>query len=158
MSLDDTIPKPLDTVQIAPLPATMGEQAVHSDGGMRDRILLPAKQMYKCEKLAPAQIPLVRADMQSHVPSGHVMALAGTWAEAVTRFPRRQDARRKRREYGCDTRQRDCGVEVNDCMSAGGGKSVVIDEWRWPPGCADAEFAGLLAREDLKPGLYLSSR
>ena len=24
---------------------------VHTDGGMRDRILLPAKQMYKCEKL-----------------------------------------------------------------------------------------------------------
>jgi threonine dehydrogenase-like Zn-dependent dehydrogenase len=32
---------------------------VHSDGGMRDRILLPAKQMYKCEKLPPALVPLV---------------------------------------------------------------------------------------------------
>jgi 2-desacetyl-2-hydroxyethyl bacteriochlorophyllide A dehydrogenase len=32
---------------------------VHADGGMRDRILLPAKQMYKCEKLPNAQIPLV---------------------------------------------------------------------------------------------------
>ena len=32
---------------------------VHTDGGMRDRILLPAKQMYKCEKLPPVQIPLV---------------------------------------------------------------------------------------------------
>jgi 2-desacetyl-2-hydroxyethyl bacteriochlorophyllide A dehydrogenase len=32
---------------------------VHSDGGMRDLILLPAKQMYKCEKLPPEQIPLV---------------------------------------------------------------------------------------------------
>jgi 2-desacetyl-2-hydroxyethyl bacteriochlorophyllide A dehydrogenase len=32
---------------------------VHVDGGMRDRILLPAKQMYKCEKLPPEQIPLV---------------------------------------------------------------------------------------------------
>ena len=31
---------------------------VHTDGGMRDRILLPAKQMYKCEKLPPVQIPL----------------------------------------------------------------------------------------------------
>jgi 2-desacetyl-2-hydroxyethyl bacteriochlorophyllide A dehydrogenase len=32
---------------------------VHTDGGMRDRILLPAKQLYKCEKLSPVQIPLV---------------------------------------------------------------------------------------------------
>jgi 2-desacetyl-2-hydroxyethyl bacteriochlorophyllide A dehydrogenase len=32
---------------------------VHSDGGMRDRILLPAQQMYKCAKLPPKQIPLV---------------------------------------------------------------------------------------------------
>src|ERR1700679_1059910 len=32
---------------------------VHSDGGMRDRILLPAKQLYKCAKLPPEQIPLV---------------------------------------------------------------------------------------------------
>lgn len=32
---------------------------VHSDGGMRDRILLPVKQMYKCARLAPQQIPLV---------------------------------------------------------------------------------------------------
>jgi threonine dehydrogenase-like Zn-dependent dehydrogenase len=32
---------------------------VHTDGGMRDRILLPAGQLYRCEKLPPAQIPLV---------------------------------------------------------------------------------------------------
>jgi 2-desacetyl-2-hydroxyethyl bacteriochlorophyllide A dehydrogenase len=32
---------------------------VHADGGMRDRILLPAKQMYKCRTLPPVQIPLV---------------------------------------------------------------------------------------------------
>ena len=32
---------------------------VHADGGMRDRILLPAKQMYKCETLPAVQIPLV---------------------------------------------------------------------------------------------------
>ena len=32
---------------------------VHRDGGMRDDILLPAKQMYKCAKLPPEQIPLV---------------------------------------------------------------------------------------------------
>jgi threonine dehydrogenase-like Zn-dependent dehydrogenase len=32
---------------------------VHTDGGMRDRLLLPVKQVHKCETLAPAQIPLV---------------------------------------------------------------------------------------------------
>jgi 2-desacetyl-2-hydroxyethyl bacteriochlorophyllide A dehydrogenase len=32
---------------------------VHSDGGMRDRVLLPAKQMYKCAKLPPERVPLV---------------------------------------------------------------------------------------------------
>ena len=32
---------------------------VHTDGGMRERILIAAKQLYKCEKLPPAQIPLV---------------------------------------------------------------------------------------------------
>jgi 2-desacetyl-2-hydroxyethyl bacteriochlorophyllide A dehydrogenase len=32
---------------------------VHTDGGMRDHILLPAGQMYKCEKLPAQQIPLV---------------------------------------------------------------------------------------------------
>jgi len=32
---------------------------VHTDGGMRDHILLPAQQIYKCEKLPPEQIPLV---------------------------------------------------------------------------------------------------
>lgn len=39
--------------------AKMRVIGVHSDGGMRDRILIPAKQLYKCEKLPPAQIPLV---------------------------------------------------------------------------------------------------
>src|SRR4051812_46141377 len=32
---------------------------VHADGGMRDRILLPAAQLYRCRKLAPRHIPLV---------------------------------------------------------------------------------------------------
>lgn len=32
---------------------------VHTDGGMRDRILLPAKLLYKCTKLPTVQIPLV---------------------------------------------------------------------------------------------------
>ena len=32
---------------------------VHEDGGMRDHILLPARQMYKCRTLPAAQIPLV---------------------------------------------------------------------------------------------------
>lgn len=32
---------------------------VHADGGMRDRMLISAKQLYRCRKLAPALIPLV---------------------------------------------------------------------------------------------------
>jgi len=39
--------------------AKMRVIGVHTDGGMRDRILLPAKQAYKCEKLPPVQVPLV---------------------------------------------------------------------------------------------------
>jgi 2-desacetyl-2-hydroxyethyl bacteriochlorophyllide A dehydrogenase len=39
--------------------AKMSVIGVHSDGGMRERILLPAKQMYKCATLPPEQIPLV---------------------------------------------------------------------------------------------------
>jgi 2-desacetyl-2-hydroxyethyl bacteriochlorophyllide A dehydrogenase len=39
--------------------AKMRVIGVHSDGGMRDVIVLPAKQLYKCEKLPPLQIPLV---------------------------------------------------------------------------------------------------
>jgi 2-desacetyl-2-hydroxyethyl bacteriochlorophyllide A dehydrogenase len=39
--------------------AKMHVIGVHSDGGMRDRILLPAHQVYKCTKLPPAQVPLV---------------------------------------------------------------------------------------------------
>lgn len=39
--------------------ARMQVFGVHFDGGMRDRVLLPAKHLYKCEKLPPQQIPLV---------------------------------------------------------------------------------------------------
>ena len=39
--------------------ARMSVIGVHTDGGMRDRFLLPASHIYKCERLPPAQIPLV---------------------------------------------------------------------------------------------------
>src|SRR5438270_4427780 len=39
--------------------AKMRVIGVHSDGGMRDRILVPAKQLYKCETLPNVLIPLV---------------------------------------------------------------------------------------------------
>ncbi len=39
--------------------AKMRVIGVHADGGMRDRILLPARQLYVCERLKPVQIPLV---------------------------------------------------------------------------------------------------
>jgi 2-desacetyl-2-hydroxyethyl bacteriochlorophyllide A dehydrogenase len=32
---------------------------VHADGGMRDRFLIPARQLYKCGNLPPQRIPLV---------------------------------------------------------------------------------------------------
>ncbi len=39
--------------------AKMSVYGVHTDGGMRDAVVLPAKLLYTCGKLAPAQIPLV---------------------------------------------------------------------------------------------------
>jgi len=39
--------------------AKMRVIGVHADGGMRDRILLPAKQVYRCATLPTVQIPLV---------------------------------------------------------------------------------------------------
>src|SRR5437763_13870265 len=39
--------------------ARMCVVGVHVDGGMRDVVLLPAKQLYKVVHLPPAQIPLV---------------------------------------------------------------------------------------------------
>ncbi len=39
--------------------ARMSVIGVHTDGGMRDVIVLPEGLLYRCEKLAPAQIPLV---------------------------------------------------------------------------------------------------
>ena len=48
---------------------------VHADGGMRDRIILPAKQMYRCRSLPPAQIPLVETLGVSGSPAGEVVAL-----------------------------------------------------------------------------------
>ncbi len=39
--------------------AKMRVIGVHTDGGMRDRIVIPAAQIYKCEKLPDVQIPLV---------------------------------------------------------------------------------------------------
>jgi 2-desacetyl-2-hydroxyethyl bacteriochlorophyllide A dehydrogenase len=39
--------------------ARMSVIGVHSDGGMRDAIVLPAGLLYRCTKLAPAQLPLV---------------------------------------------------------------------------------------------------
>ncbi len=39
--------------------AKLSVVGVHTDGGMRDRILLPATHLYKCNRLPPARIPLV---------------------------------------------------------------------------------------------------
>lgn len=64
--------------------------------------LLPPFDLVMFEKM-PADVlgvpnPLVRPGMESHTPSGHVAALAGTWSDAAKRLPRAQDSRRKRRK------------------------------------------------------------
>jgi 2-desacetyl-2-hydroxyethyl bacteriochlorophyllide A dehydrogenase len=60
---------------------------VHTDGGMRDRILLPAKQMYKCEKLPSVQIPLVETLGVGIHAVGRSAAVAGDRAIVVGAGP-----------------------------------------------------------------------
>jgi 2-desacetyl-2-hydroxyethyl bacteriochlorophyllide A dehydrogenase len=50
---------------------------VHTDGGMRDRILLPAKQLHKCDKLPPVQLPLVETLAVGAHAVGRAAAEAG---------------------------------------------------------------------------------
>jgi hypothetical protein len=58
--------------------------------------------------------------------------------------------RRERPEHGCHPGQFDGGVEVDDGVGAVGGESVPIGERRRPRCCANPEFAGMLAGEDLE--------
>lgn len=67
--------------------AKMRVIGVHSDGGMRDRILLPAKQLYKCEKLPPVQIPLVETLGVGIHAVGRAEAQAGDRAIVVGAGP-----------------------------------------------------------------------
>jgi 2-desacetyl-2-hydroxyethyl bacteriochlorophyllide A dehydrogenase len=60
---------------------------VHADGGMRELILLPAKQMYKCEKLPAAQIPLVETLGVGIHAVGRSAAMAGDRAIVVGAGP-----------------------------------------------------------------------
>jgi threonine dehydrogenase-like Zn-dependent dehydrogenase len=60
---------------------------VHSDGGMRDCILLSAKQMYKCEKLPPEQIPLVETLAVGIHAVGRAVAQLGERAIVVGAGP-----------------------------------------------------------------------
>jgi len=60
---------------------------VHSDGGMTDRILIPAKQLYKCEKLPPVQIPLVETLGVGIHATGRAEAQAGDRAIVVGAGP-----------------------------------------------------------------------
>jgi 2-desacetyl-2-hydroxyethyl bacteriochlorophyllide A dehydrogenase len=60
---------------------------VHTDGGMRDRILLPAKQMYKCEKLPSVQIPLVETLGVGIHAVGRSAAMAGDRAIVIGAGP-----------------------------------------------------------------------
>jgi 2-desacetyl-2-hydroxyethyl bacteriochlorophyllide A dehydrogenase len=67
--------------------AKMRVIGVHSDGGMRDRILLPAKQLYKCEKLPAVQIPLVETLGVGIHAVGRAEAQAGDSAIVVGAGP-----------------------------------------------------------------------
>jgi len=67
--------------------AKMSVIGVHTDGGMRDRILLPAKQMYKCEKLPAVLIPLVETLGVGIHAVGRAQAQAGERAIVVGAGP-----------------------------------------------------------------------
>jgi threonine dehydrogenase-like Zn-dependent dehydrogenase len=117
---------------------------VHSDGGMRDRIVLPAKQMYRCEKLPPAFVPLVetlgvgihavgraqaqpgeRAIVVGAGPIGlsviEFLRLTGADIGVVEKMPERLDF--ARRHYGIrryfptheEARQEEASMLVFDC-------------------------------------------
>jgi 2-desacetyl-2-hydroxyethyl bacteriochlorophyllide A dehydrogenase len=60
---------------------------VHADGGMRDRILLPAKQMYKCAKLPLVQIPMVETLGVGIHAVGRAAAQAGDRAIVIGAGP-----------------------------------------------------------------------
>ncbi len=67
--------------------AKMSVIGVHTDGGMRDHILLPAKQLYKCSNLPPAQIPLVETLGVGIHAVGRAAAQAGDRAIVVGAGP-----------------------------------------------------------------------
>jgi 2-desacetyl-2-hydroxyethyl bacteriochlorophyllide A dehydrogenase len=124
--------------------ARMRVIGVHSDGGMRDRIVLPAKQMYRCEKLPPAFVPLVetlgvgihavgraqaqpgeRAIVVGAGPIGlsviEFLRLTGADIGVVEKMPERLDF--ARRHYGIrryfptheEARQEEASMLVFDC-------------------------------------------
>lgn len=117
---------------------------VHTDGGMRDRILLPAGQIYKCGKLAPVLIPLVetlgvgihavgraaplpgeRAIVVGAGPIGlsviEFLKLAGAEIGVIEKMPERLDFAAKhhglRRHYPSheEARQEEPSMLVFDC-------------------------------------------
>ena len=67
--------------------ARMQVIGVHCDGGMRDRIVLPAEHVYKCRKLPPEQIPLVETLAVGAHAVGRSAARAGERAIVVGTGP-----------------------------------------------------------------------
>ncbi len=67
--------------------AKMSVIGVHSDGGMRDHIVLPVKQLYKCAKLAPELVPLVETLGVGIHAVGRAAAQAGERAIVVGAGP-----------------------------------------------------------------------
>ena len=136
--------------------AKMRVIGVHSDGGMRDRIVLPAAQMYRCDKLRNEMIPLVetlgvgihavrRATAQSGdraivVGAGPIglsviefLRLAGADVGVVEKMPERLEFARRR--YGlrryypshAETRQEQPSTLVFDCTGDRGSMESSID-------------------------------
>jgi 2-desacetyl-2-hydroxyethyl bacteriochlorophyllide A dehydrogenase len=60
---------------------------VHTDGGMRERILLPASQLYRCDKLPSVLIPLVETLGVGIHAVGRSAAMAGERAIVVGAGP-----------------------------------------------------------------------
>ena len=128
---------------------------VHTDGGMRDRILLPATHLYKCNRLPPAQIPLVetlavgfhavgravvqpgdRALVAGAGPIGlsviEFLRLAGANIGVIEKRPERLDF--ARRNYGLnrcypsheDAQQEEPSLLVFDCTGDRGSMQTAI--------------------------------
>lgn len=135
--------------------AKMRVIGVHCDGGMRDRIIVPAAQLYKCERLPAVQVPLVetlgvgihatgragvqpgdRAIVAGAGPIGlsvlEFLRLAGADAAVIEKMPERLDFATKhyglKRAYPSheEARQEEPSTLVFDCTGDRGSMESAI--------------------------------